>query len=283
MLVSWVAELQAERDGRIPMTHGEAMQSELFRRLTSVNPELASTVHGESEGSKRNYTLSPLWCPRKPISGEIPVSAGDRCWFRVTAYRDDAVEAVDSIAALTHSWVVWAGRHEVPFSILGWRDQGCPWSGRQHLFDLSRLAPDADRAVFEFVTPTAFSRPKGRAHWGESLPLPLPELVFGGLWKNFVRVFPETQSVLAEPESLRALTALGRFEIRSAMMEFGRRGRRQPGFVGEAEVLFHPHLGAEDRQFLNLLAEFAFFAGVGTGTSWGMGQVRRLPPDAFER
>lgn len=281
MLVSWVVELEAESNGRIPVTHGEAMQSEFFRRLSEIHPELASSVHGKAEGAKRDYTLSPLWCPGKPLAGEIPVRAGDRCWFRVTAFGGEAVEAIDALADLTRSWVVWAGRHEVPFSILGWRDHGCPWSGRRLLYDLDHQVPDADRATFQFLTPTAFSRSKARAHWGESLPLPLPELIFGGLWRNFVRVFPQTRSVLAEPDSLRKLTALGRFNVHSDMMEFGRRGRRQPGFVGQAEVLFHPHLGTEDRQFLNLLAEFAFFAGVGTGTSWGMGQVRRLRPREF--
>jgi CRISPR/Cas system endoribonuclease Cas6 (RAMP superfamily) len=48
---------------------------------------------------------------------------------------------------------------------------------------------------------------------------------------------------------------------------------RRTGFIGEARFASHPALPENYRQALQLLAKFAFFCGVGSHTTMGMGQV----------
>jgi CRISPR/Cas system endoribonuclease Cas6 (RAMP superfamily) len=48
---------------------------------------------------------------------------------------------------------------------------------------------------------------------------------------------------------------------------------KRTGFTGECRFALHPALPENYRQSLRVLAELAFFSGVGSHTTMGMGQV----------
>ena len=155
---------------------------------------------------------------------------------------------------------------------------GAPWAGtgtcealaRLHLIGGRRPAP---RVELQFTTPTTFHSQ------GRSLPLPLPRLVFGSLldrWNAFapLRIDPEILVVVEQA------CTIARYDLRTEAVPLG--GGLQIGFVGRCTYGLPPGRGVRPAdeyawRVLHLLANFAFFAGVGAKTTMGMGTVRMVP------
>jgi CRISPR-associated endoribonuclease Cas6 len=104
-----------------------------------------------------------------------------------------------------------------------------------------------------------------------NVPVPLPQWVFGGLldrWNAFAPVpLPEA---VREFAALRM--ALSRYELRTVAVPF-KPGMVKFGAVGYG-VYTAPHPDEALLSALNLLSEFAFYAGVGAQTTMGFGQCR---------
>jgi CRISPR-associated endoribonuclease Cas6 len=105
------------------------------------------------------------------------------------------------------------------------------------------------------------------------MPFPLPRFVFLTLAEKWNRHSPvhlgeEIAQVLAE----RVL--LSRYNLKTHMLDFGR--YRQIGFTGRCEFRIEAENGDLWGRVPHLLADFAFYAGVGYKTTMGMGQVQRV-------
>lgn len=149
--------------------------------------------------------------------------------------------------------------------------EGHPWSAQTTYERLSapwllgRERPER-RITLQFASPTTFRS------GGKNLPAPLPELVFGSLLEKWNAYAP-----VALPEEARRFAgeclALSRYELRTRSLPI--KEGMKIGFVGRATfTALNP-----DRYWLslmNLLADFALYAGVGAGTTMGMGQCRRI-------
>jgi CRISPR-associated endoribonuclease Cas6 len=106
-----------------------------------------------------------------------------------------------------------------------------------------------------------------------NVPLPLLDLVFGSLldrWQAFapLALNPDLRRFAAEQ------VAVARYRLRTRALPF-KPGAMQVGFSGECLFVAL----RRDRYWLSvlhLLADFAFYAGVGYQTSMGMGQARGL-------
>jgi CRISPR-associated endoribonuclease Cas6 len=119
----------------------------------------------------------------------------------------------------------------------------------------------------QFVSPTTFKVE------GRHLPLPLPEQVFGSLlekWNAFAPVAfpPETRRYAKE------CLALSSYELRSRGVMLKEGGLRM-GAVGRARYVT-TNFDRYWMSLINLLADFAIFAGAGAGTGMGLGQCRRI-------
>jgi CRISPR-associated endoribonuclease Cas6 len=154
-------------------------------------------------------------------------------------------------------------------------DEGAhPWAGRATFEALLATAlraaahDEIGRWTLEFVTPVTFRQCK------RNQPLPLPELVFGSLLDRWNALAP-----LPLPEEIRQFIhealAVSRFELRSAGVPT-KGGALQIGSVGRCTYI----ATSRDRYGLacvEALARFAFYSGVGAGTTRGFGQARLLP------
>lgn len=130
---------------------------------------------------------------------------------------------------------------------------------------LGRAAPSF-RVALRFASPTTFKSNE------KHVPVPLPGLVFGSLLEKWNAFAP----VALPPEARRfaeECMALSGFELRSRPA-YLKDGSVRVGAVGAARYTAINR----DRYWLsvmNLLADFALFAGVGAGTTMGLGQARR--------
>ena len=117
-----------------------------------------------------------------------------------------------------------------------------------------------------FTSPTTFK--SGNMH----VPLPTPELIFNSLldqWNAFAPIeFPEEVRRYAN-ECL----AVSRYQLSSSAVKFKNRGLRIGG-VGKM-TLTTIHYDPYWMGIIQTLASFSLYAGVGVGTTMGLGQCRK--------
>lgn len=182
-----------------------------------------------------------------------PISIGAEIRLADAALR---IEAVQPLNPLTHP----PTDHPHPWaSATGYEDLSAPWL-------LGRLAPPR-HVTLQFASPTAFKS------GGRHVPVPLPAMVFGSLldkWNAFAPVaFPPELRRYAE-ECL----ALSAYQLQTRSVPVKEGGLRV-GAVGTARFVATNY----DRYWLsliNVLADFALFAGAGAGTTMGLGQCRKI-------
>ncbi len=153
------------------------------------------------------------------------------------------------------------------------------WTSYARLLEASQARPAKrlERLTLEFDSPTAFGgvdRPWGR----ETTLLPEPLRVFGGLARRWQRFAPSDLAEAIEPEAL-----IGYLEERVRVEEYALHTQRLHlrqalllGFVGRCTYLLPPDDGENRlRRQVHLLADYAFYAGVGHKTAQGLGRAHR--------
>ena len=267
-LLSLVVIVRTPEPVTLPATLGRAVNALLLRWLEDADPELARCWH-DAEGV-RPYTCSTVIGSRREGKDQRAFDPEVPAWFRLTALNADVCAALDRVLADPPDTVEI---DRVPFhgeSITA--DPAVhPWAGRATYQEVAAPflleATNIQRRVaLQYTSPVAFRQN------GMNMPVPLPGLVFGGLaerWNAFspVRISPEVRR-FAETS-----VALNGFRLRSRAVP-GKAGSLQIGAVGSATYTATRY----DRYWmglLGLLADFAFYGGVGRGVTQGMGQTRR--------
>lgn len=274
MLTSLVLQVRAEQPARLPAGLGRASQALLLRLIQAQDAALSARLHDE-EGL-RPYTASNLVLGRR-VNGSLVAAPQESGWLRFTGLTEEVSACLLRLADDPPEVVDMDG---YPLRVVGTTVDAAlhPWAAQsdyQTLATRHLLAgehPLAARLTLEFASPTTF-RSSGRY-----VPLPLPELVFGSLlerWQAFapVAVSPEVRRFAAE------VVVVSRYTLRTRSLP-GKEGGLHIGFIGQ--VTFSAL--NRDRYWLsvlNLLADYAFFSGVGYGTTAGLGQVRMVsrPPE----
>jgi CRISPR-associated endoribonuclease Cas6 len=270
MLTSLVVTLRPLAAGSRPANLGRAAHALLLRWVEAVDPALARALH---EGEPpRPFTCSNLAGGRRR-AGSLELDPGRDYWLRVTALTAGLSAALRR--ALLERPPGTADLDGALFRVLAATADPAahPWAGAVTYQELAaaRLLggpPPPARLGLRFASPTAFRSA------GMTVPLPLPDLVFGSLldrWQAFapVAVNPEVRRFAAEQ------VAVARYQLRTRALPF-KPGAMQVGFAGDCHYVALSH----DRYWLSvlhLLADYAFYAGVGYQTAVGMGQARSLP------
>jgi CRISPR-associated endoribonuclease Cas6 len=268
MLTSLVVELRAPEAVTLPGHVGRAAHALFLRLLAADSPERAEALHG-GEGLKP-FTCSSLVGGRR--QGKLmAVRPEQPCFIRLTAFEAELAGWLASLPGRLPETVELDGQ---PFHVARATADpaGHAWAAHSTYPDLSgphllgRQTPEP-RIELDFVSPTAFHS------GGRTLPLPLPESVFGSLLDKWNAYAP-----IALPEETRRFAveclALSRYRLSTQVVAF-KEGGMQVGFVGQVRYAALNH----DRYWLSVLhtlADFAFYAGVGYQTTTGMGQARRI-------
>jgi len=169
--------------------------------------------------------------------------------------------------------------------ILSTPQSGEEWAGCASVEEIARHASEEEKHFsFQFVTPTFFKRGGGPTYPDLLVPLPLPDLAFGSLLRNWNQFSPTS---FIDATLLREICA-HHLEIthhhifsQQARLVFPQADGRYrttafPGFVGSCTFRL---VGLQDPSVvktLNTLADFAFYAGVGAKTTMGFGVARRV-------
>jgi CRISPR-associated endoribonuclease Cas6 len=274
-LLSLVLRLRPAAPGPpLPFT-GRAAHALLMACLDDFDPSLAEQQHKDS--GPRPFTASALLGGRRGLDPEQSYA------LRLTALTTPVAQA---LRAAADAGRLAPGRPvqlaDAPFTIetAALTPADHPWAASLTYEELSApwllgKQPPEGRLTLRFASPTAFKSA------GLHVPVPLPAWVFGSLlekWNAFAPVLLPVEVRRFVEECL----ALSAYKLRSASVAL-KAGSLRVGAVGWARYT----AVNRDRYWLsvtNLLADFALFAGVGVGTSMGLGQCRReqagVPPAA---
>ena len=260
-LLSLVLTVQPLTPDYRPRPLGRALHATLMGVLNKHDAALAQALH-DSAGPKP-FTVSDVF----EVDGGWAV--------RFTALTRALAEALGEAALhgpLSPGEILNLDGLKLRIDGAATRREQHPWAGQAAYGSLAlpwlyqQTEPEV-RLAFEFASPTTFKSND------MNVPVPMPGWVFGGLldrWNLFAPV--------ALPETVREFAAtrlaLSRYELKTVAVPF-KPGTLKFGAVGYG-VYTAPHPDAALLGALNLLSEFAFFAGVGAQTTMGLGQCRPM-------
>jgi CRISPR-associated endoribonuclease Cas6 len=260
----------------MPRWWGRAAHALLLKTIAGQDAALAETLHAQ-EG------LKPLTASN--LLGHFKSGSPDPA--QTYALRFTAVQApiaeILMHAAVGEDQLGPGARIEldyIPFPIeqAALSPEQHPWAAVTSFQDLFTAHfipgnPPPRRISLHLASPTGFHS------GGSTLPLPLPELVFGSLLERWNAFAP-----VALPNDLRRYAReclnISRFHLRSLGVPVKEGGLRV-GAMGEVTYTSSNY----DRYWMSLvdtLAAFAQFSGVGAGVSSGLGQCRKVEPAAVE-
>jgi CRISPR-associated endoribonuclease Cas6 len=251
-LQSIVVELAAGKNGKPPATLGRAIHGSVLHWISLGDKEIADKIH---QSDVNPLSLSGLiGFRRKPVSEE-----GDRFFFRISLLD----------GSLINSLILGVNEWENQPLILG----NFPLVIRQVYMipnshslakgtDYYSLVNDvviADEINLKFLSPTSFKQKQGIQTF------PLPDLVFDSLLRRWNLFAPKS---LHFPE-IKWEGLVSAFELKTHALKL--EGGAEIGCQGWVKYHFS---NREQARIASILANFAFFAGVGRKTAMGLGQTQ---------
>jgi len=269
MLTSIVLILKPEKNCLVPPTLGNYCYASFLNLVRGLDEELATELH--RSGGDKPFTLSSLQGEFIPEADKLLLQSAGEYWLRITAIDHKLSELLNGLSAEDIGKVT-IGDAELNLVRIAKNNRQHHWAQNTTFKDLyNSWVADATRVPkrikLRFYSPTTFRS------GGQNIPLPLPKLVFLQLMRKWNRYSPVLLGEdIAEIAENRVM--LSHYELKTQMLDFGK--YRQVGFVGDCEFLLRAKRNEIWSRVLHLLADFAFFAGVGYKTTMGMGQVRRV-------
>ena len=270
MLTSLVLTLTADRPLTFPPHLGRASHAAFLRLIahgSAGDPALAARLHAPDE--RRPFTCSTLWGARR-LGGSLVLPPDRPVFLRYTGLTAEVSAHLRRLADAPPAHVeVEGARLAVQQATL---DPAVhPWAGQATYEGLAAGhllpgEPPPHHVEWEFASPTAFRS------GGLTVPVPLPGLVYGSLvdkWNAFAPVAVSEEVRRFAEECL----AISRYELATHSVA-GKGEALQIGCMGHCRYV----AVNRDRYWLGviqLLTDYAFYAGVGYQTAVGMGQARR--------
>lgn len=276
MLLSVILELTSQRTAVLPAHLGRANHSLLLKWISGFDAPLAQALH-DGDGP-RPVTCSSL-LGITPTATGLPVRAGAQYSVRLTSL--DALLSQKIEERLIHDAPANWNLHDHPFAVSAVVCDPArnTWSNSTSYEELAgRYLVAGEKSgksvTIEFVSPTTFKSKEMQ------VPVPMPGLVFGSLLDRW-----NALSAVTLPDDFRLFAeeavAISYHHLRTEVVQH-KQGSLLIGAVGKVTY----RALSDDIYWLaclNILADFAFYSGVGAKTSTGLGQCRRIAANNRQR
>lgn len=252
-LYSLVIHLAAAEQGILPSACSRAIHAQVLAWFRQGDPEVSEAIHARQESP---LSLSGLMSQRQARI----VRVGDEFYFRIGLLSGGLLEPLLSGLEKAENEPFFLAKFPFVLRSINLLPGTDPWVATSDYTLLAQPATVPNTLTLKFLSPTSFKCNTGQ----EFQPFPVPEAVFGNLyrrWNTFAPKalkFPRIQwsgAVMAhdlQTEKLR----IKNFTI--------------PGAIGWVKYQFSK---PDQAKIATTLAHFAFFAGVGCKTAMGMGQT----------
>lgn len=261
-----VIELLPEAQGACPPISGAQVQGLFFELVRQSDPELANVLHADMPG--KPFTVAAL-----PRRRSHHASAGRPVYLRVTLLQAGLfAPLMRALISQVRRPALRLGRVAVQLGHVWGTPESHVWAGFGNAAALVAQVQPTAWVRLQFATPTAIAQgafPDGRKRMEL---LPTPAAVFGSLCRRWNQVASPEQfldATLVAAACQATLVAEHRLWVGEVP---GMPPQR--GFVGWCSYEL-PRDGAQ-RRALTLLADAAFYLGVGTKTTRGQGLCRRV-------
>lgn len=255
----------------------------LFLNIVSyADPELGDYLHNQK--TNKAFTISPLQVLGDRLQGtgdreqrfrgdriqyqhKKPIPVNTPCWWRISLLDESLFGKLTQLWLNINPEKPWhLGSADLKIaSILGTSQPNQPWANATPYNCLYEEASDINnKFTFSFATPTTF----GKGKYNNSLPT--PESIFISLrkrWNNY--------SSLEIPELALESLFPSYFNIRTEIISDYSKSKLI-GCVGDISYQAFGNINPQQIKYLNTLADFALYCGMGKKTTMGMGMVRRV-------
>lgn len=249
---------------------GRHLHALFLTLVSSVDTKLGDYLH-EAKADKA-FTLSSLQTNRQPKQNTLQwehktaIPPGTPCWWRISLLDDTLFGKLTQLwlnLNPNHPWHLGSADLQIT-SIQGTPQSTQPWANASTYGTLYEQASESNRLItFNFATPTAFRQGK------YDTALPTRECVFNSLlnrWNKYSGI--EISHIPLE------FIFPSFFNIRTEIVADSR--SKFIGGVGEVSYRLLGEIEPLLIKYVNTLADFALYSGVGRKTPMGMGMVRRL-------
>src|SRR6266702_3691541 len=304
-LYALLLKLRPLQPGTLMPFNGELVHGAWLHWLKTTAPDVAAWLH---DGNKRRlFTCSSLQFPfprQRMLEAErenvhLPLDPEKTYTIRITLLPGELFPLF--FYALMRFDATQVGAKKPPFIQIGkqlfWleevlldRDDPSGLTGSISLPTLVEKAMElkldsTEPLALEFASLTTFNRgnAKNRAYGNYHARLPLPQYVFPGLAKRWEDLAPPELVGVVQKESIEQYIQddgiiIEDYDLRTHRVKFTT--HFQPGFVGTCKYQLRgpdeattPDAPLTVRQQILMLAQLAFYCGVGYKTTMGMGQV----------
>lgn len=307
-LYAFMLKLRPLQQGTLMPFNGELVHAAWLKWIGSAAPEIVAWLH---EGNKRRlFTVSSLQFPYSAArvrdaelaNTHLPLDPEKTYTIRITLL-------LGELFPLFHEALMNFNKKESadsgsrpPFMQIGKQlflleeviiDNNDPtgWTGFTSFSNLTERAKTlklgkSEIVKLEFASLTTFNRgnAKNREYGGHHALLPLPSYIFHGLARRWEELAPPDLTSLIQKERIEQYcldegAIINDYDLRPHHVKFTT--HVQQGFIGTCSYALRgpDEATAEDtpltvRQQLLLLAQLAFYTGVGYKTAMGLGGVR---------
>jgi CRISPR-associated endoribonuclease Cas6 len=267
LLASFLVFLKPKALALLGRTIGRSLHGLFISLLADASPTLADQLH--SPMPIKPFTVSMLRGRLLRRSNQQLVSPDETYQVRYTVLADDVFAALSHILLgkyLYHETVSLDGQ---PFEIVNIAVEPAKSRGWACLASYEQLYEQAradDCIALRFASPTTFRT-------GDvNLLFPLPMSVFGSYlrkWEAFSPISMEDGLL----DFIAGQVVAERYELQTRVVQYG--NFQVNGFTG---VCHYRVLGGDGElvRAVNVLADFALFAGTGQKTTQGLGQTKRV-------
>jgi len=258
-----------------------AVDESLSQRLHDLNgrkPFTVSPLMGLPKSSKQ--TAFRVGSGRKGDEQGVKLREGWECWLRVTILDDVLFRSFIDYFMTSPPTSLLKGEGSLPKIRLGdahfmvseilTTPGSHPWAGYVAMQELQKRLdePAPEKFIFELHTPTSFRlQDKGIAT------MPTPKLVFGNLAGAWRALTGENNVEVVEKYAEKNLT-MGAYKLHTDCLVL--HNNLQLGSVGRLEFIRTDKTNHLTARALNLLADLAFYSGLGRKTAQGMGMCSRV-------
>jgi CRISPR-associated endoribonuclease Cas6 len=269
MLASILIELAPAEDGGGCFT-GHHVLSWFLEEIQRLDPVTSTALH-----ASRRHKPFTIWAgPRFALTrhGVAHDESDPLLWVRLSALNASVSGLLARLAASLPGVVRLGGRCFSPIQVLTSARQH-PWCDTSTFQELQAFwagAPASGRVRLRFLSPTAFAGRDAATGRHAQAVFPFGALVFASLARRW-----EEHAPAPLPEGMRdALPRAIReesYDLRTTVVDLGT--HRLKAFVGECEYAVAPDASDVLQRAVHMLADYAFYSGVGTKTTMGFGQA----------